>query len=93
MEDAGASPSEIDAFYFGNAMSGMTENETHLAPKLASHIGLAGVPAQQFEDACNIVKCAQKRRPRDLSGNSRYRLSRWGRALYSENGIGHTSYD
>ena len=52
MDDAGAAPAEIDAFYFGNAMGGQTEGESHLAPTLASHVGLAGVPSQRYEDAC-----------------------------------------
>jgi acetyl-CoA C-acetyltransferase/acetyl-CoA acyltransferase len=52
LDDAGVEPSEIDAFYFGNAMSGQAENDTHLGPKLASHVGMAGVPVQRFEDAC-----------------------------------------
>lgn len=52
LDDAGATASDIDAFYLGNALGGMTENETHLAPKLASHIGLSGIPCQRFEDAC-----------------------------------------
>ena len=51
-DDAGISAGEIDALYFGNAMGGQTENDTHLAPTLTSHVGLAGVPAQRFEDAC-----------------------------------------
>lgn len=52
LTDAGVSQDEIDALYFGNTLGGMTENETHLAPKVASHIGLRGVPCQRFEDAC-----------------------------------------
>ena len=60
MDDAGASPDDIDAFYLGNAMGGITESDTHLAPKLASHIGLAGVPAQRFEDACATSSNALK---------------------------------
>jgi acetyl-CoA C-acetyltransferase/acetyl-CoA acyltransferase len=52
LDDAGVDPSDIDAFYFGNAMSGQAENDTHLGPKLASHVGMAGVPVQRFEDAC-----------------------------------------
>lgn len=51
-DDAGVAPADIDAFYFGNAMGGQTENDTHLAPKLATEVGIAGVPAQRFEDAC-----------------------------------------
>ena len=52
LDDAGVGTTEVDALYFGNAMGGQTENETHLAPKLASHVGMAGIPAQRFEDAC-----------------------------------------
>jgi len=52
LADAGITPPELDAFYFGNAMGGQTENDTHLGPKLASHIGVAGIPVQRFEDAC-----------------------------------------
>jgi acetyl-CoA C-acetyltransferase/acetyl-CoA acyltransferase len=51
-DDAGIGDDEIDALYFGNAMGGQTENDTHLAPTIASHIGCTGVPAQRFEDAC-----------------------------------------
>lgn len=52
LDDAGVAPGEVDSLYFGNAMGGMTETETHLAPRVASHIGMAGVPCQRFEDAC-----------------------------------------
>jgi acetyl-CoA acetyltransferase len=51
-DDAGITPDEVDAFYFGNAMGGQTENDTHLGPKLASHVGMAGIPVQRYEDAC-----------------------------------------
>ncbi len=52
IDDAGVMPGDIDSFYFGNAMGGQTENDTHLAPTLATEIGLAGIEAQRFEDAC-----------------------------------------
>ncbi|WP_226482669.1 thiolase domain-containing protein [Natrinema amylolyticum] len=52
LDDAGTTNDSIDAFYLGNTLGGMTENETHLAPKLATHVGINGVPAQRFEDAC-----------------------------------------
>lgn len=52
IHDAGIDGDEIEALYFGNTMGGITENETHLAPKLASHLGLQGIPCQRFEDAC-----------------------------------------
>ncbi len=59
-DDAGVGPDDVDAFYFGNAMGGQTENDTHLAPKLASEVGIAGVPAQRFEDACATSATAFK---------------------------------
>lgn len=59
-DDAGVAPADIDAFYFGNAMGGQTENDTHLAPKIATEVGIAGVPAQRFEDACATSATAFK---------------------------------
>ena len=52
LDDAGVGAGDIDAFSLGNAMGGETENDSHLAPKIASHIGISGVPCQRFEDAC-----------------------------------------
>lgn len=52
LDDAGVTQDELDAFYFGNAMSGLAENETHLAPKVATYLGMTDVPFQRFEDAC-----------------------------------------
>jgi acetyl-CoA acetyltransferase len=51
-DDADIGPNDIDALYLGNAMGGQTENDTHLAPEVASQIGLAGIPCQRYEDAC-----------------------------------------
>jgi len=52
LDDAGVDAADVEALYFGNAMSGQAENETHLGPKVASHVGMAGIPVQRFEDAC-----------------------------------------
>lgn len=52
ISDAGISTDEIEALYLGNALGGLTENDTHLAPKVATHLGLVGIPCQRFEDAC-----------------------------------------
>ncbi len=60
MDDAGVGRDDVDALYLGNAMGGQTENHTHLAPALAAHVGLAGVPAQRFEDACATSATAFK---------------------------------
>lgn len=52
LNDAGVSANAIDALYLGNALGGLTENDTHLAPKVATHLGVVGIPCQRFEDAC-----------------------------------------
>ncbi|MFB6309699.1 MAG: thiolase domain-containing protein [Salinirussus sp.] len=52
LRDAGVDRDDLDAFYFGNVLGGMTENESHLAPRVANHVGLSGIPCQRFEDAC-----------------------------------------
>ncbi|WP_276258890.1 thiolase domain-containing protein [Haloglomus litoreum] len=60
LDDAGAGPDEVDALYFGNTSAAISENDTHLGPKAASQIGLAGVPTQRFEDACATSATATK---------------------------------
>jgi acetyl-CoA C-acetyltransferase/acetyl-CoA acyltransferase len=60
LDDAGISPDEVDALYFGNTSAAISENDTHLGPKAASQIGLAGVPTQRFEDACATSATATK---------------------------------
>jgi acetyl-CoA C-acetyltransferase/acetyl-CoA acyltransferase len=52
LDDAGVETTDVEALYFGNAMGGQAENETHLGPTAASHVGLAGIPVQRYEDAC-----------------------------------------
>jgi acetyl-CoA C-acetyltransferase/acetyl-CoA acyltransferase len=52
LDIAGVEARDRDAFYLGNAKGGITENDTHLTPTLASPIGPAGIPCQRFEDAC-----------------------------------------
>lgn len=66
MEDAGVERGDVDALYLGNTLGGMTENETHLAPKLTSQIGLSGIPAQRFEDACATSTNAFKHAVQDV---------------------------
>ncbi|WP_266075657.1 thiolase C-terminal domain-containing protein [Haladaptatus caseinilyticus] len=68
IDDAGVSLDEIDAFYFGNAMGGQAEDDTHLAPKLATHIGLQGIPCQRFEDACATSSNAFKHAVQAVEG-------------------------
>lgn len=60
LDDAQVAPNEVDALYFGNTSAAISENDTHLGPKAASQIGLAGVPTQRFEDACATSATATK---------------------------------
>lgn len=61
LDDAGIANSEVDALFFGNVLGGATENETHLAPKVAGHLGLpAEAKIQRFEDACATASLALK---------------------------------
>lgn len=60
LDTAGVGTDEIDALYLGNALGGLTENDTHLAPTVATHLGMSGIPAQRFEDACATSSNALK---------------------------------
>jgi len=46
------SPDKIEAFYLGNFSSDQFEKQAHLAPILASWIGLSPIPSLRVEDAC-----------------------------------------
>ncbi|WP_255149540.1 thiolase C-terminal domain-containing protein [Halorarius halobius] len=70
VDDAGVEMRDLDAIYFGNAMSGQAENDTHLGPKVASHIGAAGLPVQRFEDACATSANAFKNAVQAVEGGT-----------------------
>lgn len=48
----GFDPKEIEAFYMGNFSSDHFENQAHLAPIVASWVGLSPVASTRIEDAC-----------------------------------------
>ncbi|NTW44144.1 MAG: hypothetical protein HGB14_06855 [Anaerolineaceae bacterium] len=50
--DKGINPKEIEAMYVGNFTSDLFENQSHIAPILASWIGVNPIPATRVEDAC-----------------------------------------
>src|SRR5437868_6553129 len=52
MEDAHVAPSQVEAFYLGNFAGPSFVGQNHLAPYVASGIGISGVPATRFEAAC-----------------------------------------
>jgi acetyl-CoA C-acetyltransferase len=52
MADAHVSPSQIEAFYLGNFAGPSFVGQNHLAPYIASAMGITGVPCTRFEAAC-----------------------------------------
>ncbi|NLG41059.1 MAG: hypothetical protein GX544_05090 [Chloroflexi bacterium] len=48
----GFDPKDIEAFYMGNFTSDHFENQAHLAPIVASWVGLSPVASTRIEDAC-----------------------------------------
>lgn len=59
LDDAGVGSDEVDALFFGNVLGGAVENATHLAPKVAGHIGLpSDAKIQRYEDACATASLA-----------------------------------
>src|SRR5437868_14202327 len=52
LENAGARPEQIEAFYLGNFAGPSFVGQNHLAPYIAGATGITGVPATRFEAAC-----------------------------------------
>src|SRR5579864_5835478 len=52
LADAHVSPSQIEAFYLGNFAGPSFVGQNHLAPYVASGLGITGVPCTRFEAAC-----------------------------------------
>jgi len=48
----GFNPKDIEAFYMGNFSSDHFENQAHLAPIVASWLGISPVASTRIEDAC-----------------------------------------
>src|SRR5271157_5734576 len=52
LADAHVTPSQIEAFYLGNFAGPSFVGQNHLAPYIASAMGVMGVPCTRFEAAC-----------------------------------------
>ena len=52
LQNAHAQPSQIEAFFLGNFAGPSFVGQNHLAPYIASRLGIIGVPATRFEAAC-----------------------------------------
>ncbi len=62
LDEAGVESDEVDALFFGNVLGGAIENATHLAPKVAGHLGLPPeAKVQRYEDACATASLALER--------------------------------
>ena len=64
LQDAGVSPSQIEAFYLGNFAGPSFVGQNHLAPYIAGSLGLTGIPCPRFEAACASGGSAFFRRAR-----------------------------
>lgn len=52
IQDSGVQAADIEAFYLGNFAGPSFVGQNHLAPYVASAMGITGVPATRFEAAC-----------------------------------------
>jgi acetyl-CoA C-acetyltransferase len=52
LENAGAKPSQVEAFYLGNFAGPSFVGQNHLAPYVSAGMGITGIPATRFEAAC-----------------------------------------
>lgn len=52
LADASLQAGQIEAFYLGNFAAPGFVGQNHLAPYIASALGMAGIPATRFEAAC-----------------------------------------
>src|ERR1035438_9161624 len=52
LADAHVSPLQVEAFYLGNFAGPSFVGQNHLAPYIASGLGIADVPCTRFEAAC-----------------------------------------
>src|SRR5713226_7275051 len=52
LANASVSPSKVEAFYLGNFAGPSFVGQNHLAPYIASELGIIGVPCTRFEAAC-----------------------------------------
>jgi acetyl-CoA C-acetyltransferase len=52
LEDAGAIPSQVEAFCLGNFAGPSFAGQNHLAPYVAGAMGIEGIPATRCEAAC-----------------------------------------
>ncbi len=52
LKNSNIKPAQVEAFYLGNFAGPAFTGQSHLAPYLAAALGIEGVPATRFENAC-----------------------------------------
>ncbi len=52
LRNAQAQPGDVEAFYLGNFAGPSFTGQNHLAPYIATALGMRGIPATRFEAAC-----------------------------------------
>jgi acetyl-CoA C-acetyltransferase len=52
LQDAGAEPGQVEALFLGSYSPGTFVHQEHVAPLLASELGLSHVPSTRVENAC-----------------------------------------
>ena len=52
LKDGHVTPPQVEAFYLGNFAGPSFVGQNHLAPYVASALGMDGIPATRIEDAC-----------------------------------------
>uniref|UniRef100_A0A831TA62 Thiolase domain-containing protein n=2 Tax=Thermorudis TaxID=1649508 RepID=A0A831TA62_9BACT len=52
LEDAGAEPGQVEALFLGSYSPGTFVHQEHVAPLIASELGLSHIPSTRVENAC-----------------------------------------
>lgn len=52
LKDGNIAPSQVEALYLGNFAGPSFTGQSHLAPYVAAALGMEGIPATRFENAC-----------------------------------------
>jgi acetyl-CoA C-acetyltransferase len=68
--DAGITPSQVQALYYGNVTGGESERQLHMGPLAATALGLGGIPTTRFEAACATSHAAFRHAVMEVAGGA-----------------------
>ncbi len=66
LDDAGVTPDDIEALYYGNFMGEMAEHQGHEGPLMAEAIGAPAAAATRYESACASAGTAARQAVLDI---------------------------